>query len=90
MIVGSRSNNDKSMCFYDCHRADHPDRSSRSDGHDMFETVHDGHFHRNRRSFRSDGYAQKPIKRCVLPMFKPVELEINLIELSRHLPSRFS
>ena len=30
------------------------------------------------------------IKRGVLPMFKPFELEINLIDLSRHLPSRFS
>ena len=33
---------------------------------------------------------KKPIKRCVLPMFKPFELEFNLIELSRHLPSCFS
>ena len=62
MIVESRSNGDKSMHFYNCHRADHPDRSSRSDGHDMFETVHDGPFHRSRRSFLSDGYAQKAYK----------------------------
>ena len=27
------------------------DRPSRSDGHDLIETVHDGPFHRNRRSF---------------------------------------
>ena len=27
------------------------DRRSRSDGHDLIETVHDGPFHRNRRSF---------------------------------------
>ena len=27
------------------------DRQSRSDGHDLIETVHDGPFHRNRRSF---------------------------------------
>ena len=30
------------------------------------------------------------IKGGVLQMFKPFELEINLIDLSRHLPSRFS
>ena len=30
------------------------------------------------------------IKGGVLPMFKAFELEINLIDLSRHLPSRFS
>ena len=30
------------------------------------------------------------IKGGVLLMFKPFELEINLIDLSRHLPSRFS
>ena len=33
-------------------------RPSHSDGHDLIETVHDGPFHRNRRSKRSDGYAQ--------------------------------
>ena len=44
--------------------------SSRSDGHDIFETVHDGPFHRNRRSFRSDGYAQIPYKQGVLPICK--------------------
>ena len=44
--------------FYNGHHADHPDHPSRSDGHEMFETVHDGPFHRNRQSFRSDGYAQ--------------------------------
>ena len=38
--------------------AAHPDRSSRSDGHDLSETVHDGPFHRNHRSKQSDGYAQ--------------------------------
>ena len=37
-------------------------RPSRSDGHDLFETVHDGPFHRNRRSKRSDGYDQEPFK----------------------------
>ena len=63
MIVGSRSNGDKSKRFYNAHLADHPDRSSRSDGHDMFETVHDGPFHRNRRSKRSDGYTQNLYKR---------------------------
>ena len=30
------------------------------------------------------------LKGGVLPMFKPFELEFNLIELSRHLPSHFS
>ena len=33
-------------------------RPSRSDGHDLIETVHRGPFHRNRRSKWSDGYAQ--------------------------------
>ena len=33
---------------------------------------------------------KKHIKLSVLPMFKPFELEFNLIELSRHLPSHFS
>ena len=38
--------------------AAHPDRSSRSDGHDLSETVDDGPFYDNRWSKRSDGYAQ--------------------------------
>ena len=41
---------------------DHPDHPPRSDGHDTFETVHDGLFQRNCRSFRSDGYAQNLYK----------------------------
>ena len=34
----------------------------RSDGHNIFEMVHRGPFHRNRRSFRWDGYAQNVYK----------------------------
>ena len=34
----------------------------RSDGCDLTKTVHDGPFHRNRRSFRLNGYAQIPYK----------------------------
>ena len=41
----------------------HPDPPSRSDGCDLIEMVHDGPFHRNPRSFRSDGYAQIPYKK---------------------------
>ena len=59
MIVGSRSNGEKSKRFYNAHRADHLDRSSRLDGHDMFETVHDGLL----RPKGSDGYAQNLYKR---------------------------
>ena len=39
------------------------DRRSRSDGHDLIETVHDGPFHRNRQSKRSDGYENSPYKK---------------------------
>ena len=43
----------------------HPNPPSKSDDYDITEMVHDGLFHRNRRSFRSDGYAQIPCKkRC--------------------------
>ena len=63
MIVGSRSDDGKRARFIAVICADHPRRRSRSDGYDLFETVHDGPFHRNRRSFRSDGYAQNMYKR---------------------------
>ena len=63
MIVGSRSDGGKRARFITVICADHPGRRSRSDGYDLFETVHDGPFHRNRRSFRSDGYAQNMYKR---------------------------
>ena len=66
MIVGSRSNDGKKTRFITVIDADHPDRLSRSDGCDFFETAHDRPFHRNRRSFRSDrrsdGYAKNMYK----------------------------
>ena len=46
------------MRFIKASQRPHLDRPSRSDGYDLIETVHDGPFHCNRRSFRSDGYAQ--------------------------------
>ena len=58
VIVGSQSNDDKMTRFITTICADYPDRPSRSNDCDFFETVHDGTFHRKRRSFRSDGYAQ--------------------------------
>ena len=53
----------------------------RSNRRDIFKTVHDGPFHRNRRSFRSDGYDKKPyIKRCSSTI---VSIRVgNSIELS--------
>ena len=62
MIVGSRSNGGKSARFITVICADYLGCRSRSDGYDLFETVHDGPFHRNRQSFRSDGYAQNMYK----------------------------
>ena len=41
----------------------HLDRPSRSDSCNIIKTVHDGLFHHNRGSFRSDGYAQIPYKK---------------------------
>ena len=52
----------KKGAFYNVICVDHPGRRSRSDGYDLFETVHNGPFHHNRRSFRSDGYAQNMYK----------------------------
>ena len=49
--------------------ADHPDRPSRLDGCEFLETGHDGPFHRNRRSFRLDGYAQMYYKIMCSSMF---------------------
>ena len=51
-----------------------PSPSSRSDGHDIFETVHDGPFHRNRRSFRLDGYTQMPYKNKVFFLFVSIRV----------------
>ena len=48
----------RSKAFINAYQGLHPDCPSRSNGHDIFETVHDGPFHRSRRSFRSDGYTQ--------------------------------
>ena len=56
----------------------------------MFETVHDGPFHRNRQSFRSDGYAQKPYKTMCSSHVRSIRVEVKQIDMSRHLPSRFS
>ena len=41
----------------------------RSNGRDIFETVHDGLFHRNRQLKPSDGHAQTCINRDVLQTF---------------------
>ena len=65
VIAGSRSNDDKSRRFKTLIARIDLSPSSRSDGHDIFKTVHRGPFHHNRRSFRSDGYDKKPyIKIC--------------------------
>ena len=85
--VGSRFKGRDSRCFITHLIRPHPDPPSRSDGCDLTETVHDGPFHRNRRSFRSDGYAQIPCKRHVLSICKAFESEINPIDLFRHLLS---
>ena len=45
-IIQRRSN-----AFYNAYQQPHPDRRSRSNGHDIFEAVHGGPFHRNGRSF---------------------------------------
>ena len=63
MIVRSRSDGGKRAHFITDICADHLGRRSRSDDYDLFETVHDGPYHCNRRSFRSDGYAQNMYKR---------------------------
>ena len=68
----------------------HPDPPSRSGGCNLTITVHNGPFHRNCRSFRSDGYAQIPYKIGVPSISNAFELEINPIDLFRHLPSRVS
>ena len=54
------------------------DRWSRSDGHDLFETVHDGPFHHNRRSFSSDGYDQKPYKKTCSSTFLSIWVDISI------------
>ena len=46
--VGSRSKEQNRLRFITHLIRSHPDRRSGSDGHDLFETVHDGPFHRNR------------------------------------------
>ena len=69
--------------------AAHLDRSSRSDGHDLRKTVHNGLFHRNRRPNDRTVTPKCIIKWYVILMFKPFQLEFNLLELSRHLPSHF-
>ena len=66
------------------------DRPSRSDGHDLSETVHDGPFHRNRRSKWSDGYENSPYKTTRSSRLYAFELDFNQIDLYRHRSSRFS
>ena len=88
--IRSRSKGRNLMCFITHLKRPHPDPPSKSDGCDLTKTVHDRPFHCNRRSFRSDGYAQIPYKRHVLPICKAFELEINPIDLFRHLPSQIS
>ena len=41
----------RSNAFYNASQRLHPDHRSRSNGHDIFETVHGGPFHRSRQSF---------------------------------------
>ena len=60
------------------------------DDHDLIETVHDGPFHRNCRSKRSDGYAQISFKKTCSSSLYVFELDFNQIELSRHHFTRFS
>ena len=60
--VRSRSKGRNSRRFINASQTLHPDRPSRSIGHDIFKTVHGGPFHCNCRSFRSGGYAQMPYK----------------------------
>ena len=62
VIAGSRSNGDKSRRFKTLIARIDLSPSSRSDGHEIFEMVHNGPFHRNRRSKRSNGYAQNLYK----------------------------
>ena len=88
--VRSRSKGRKSSRFINASQTLHPDRPSRSDGHDMFKMVHDGPFHRNRRSFRSDGYTQNVYKMTCSSDFLSIRVGNQEIDLSRHLPSRFS
>ena len=59
------------------------DRPSRSDGHDLIETVHDGPFHRNRRS-------NSPYKTTRSSRLYAFELDFNKIDLSRHESTHFS
>ena len=56
------------------------DRPSRSDGHDIFETVHDGPFHRNRRSKQSDGYDFSPYIYTCSSSFLSIQARINQID----------
>ena len=65
-------------------------RPSRSNSHDLIETVHDGPFHRNRRSKRSDGYENSPYKMTCSSRLYAFELDFNQIDLYRHRSSRFS
>ena len=50
-------------------------RLSRSDGHNLIETVHDRPFHRNRRSKRSDGYTQNCYKKACSSTFVSIRVE---------------
>ena len=76
-----------SKAFYNASQTAHPNAPSKIRRLRYNWNVHDGPFHLNRWSFRSDGYAQIPYKRGVPPICKAFELEINLIDLFRHLPS---
>ena len=76
--------------FKHLNRADDQSQRSRSDGWDLTETVHDGSFHRNRRSKRSDGYAQNCYKTKCSSSLYVFELDFKQIELSRHHSSCFS
>ena len=49
--VQSRSKGRNSRRFINASQTLHPNGPSRSNGHDIFETVHGGSFNRNRRSF---------------------------------------
>ena len=62
MTAGSRFDGENQGVFKTFNRADDQSCRSRSDGWDLTETVHRGPFHRNRRSKRSDGYAQISFK----------------------------
>ena len=80
----------KSEHFYNASQAMHLDPPSQIRRSRIFRNGPSWTFHHNRRSFQSDGYAQKAYKRCVLQNSRHPSWDFNPIELSRHPLSRLS